>query len=281
MFFSIVESCDGNGLEAWRILSKKYTPTTHARCVQLMAAIISSKIGKSEEVLGAIVRWGAMVSTPSKDHQEHLSEKLKLAFLLKTPRQQLYDKVVEKLGRLTSYQDVHDKIASLVQSEADFLTGDEMGAVVKLNIMKEILKIFLLMPFLVIIAARCGGCGRYPFFLRYTAREGQGEKWRAPVRSLAPCPWGTAPIKRTHCKRTGRLVDRCYTIHPELRGKGNRRVNELDKAGNAGEEDEVDCGGIVIDIGAVSANIPYESCAQHVRMEVADLEKALAARRTM
>ena len=80
--FSMVESTEGNGIEAWRLLSKKYNPTTHARCAQLVFDIMSFRISKSGDVLASLVKWEAEIASLQRDHQEVLSDKLKIGFLL-------------------------------------------------------------------------------------------------------------------------------------------------------------------------------------------------------
>ena len=99
MSFSIVETTDGNGVEAWRLLSRKFNPTTHARCVQMVTEIISHKIHKNEEVLTSLVKWEAKVVALARDHKEVFSEKLKIGFLMKIFPQGLSEKALEELDR--------------------------------------------------------------------------------------------------------------------------------------------------------------------------------------
>ena len=103
--FQIVQSCDGNGLEAWRLLSRRFNPTTPASCVSLMTQIINFKVARTEEVLSAIVRWDALVMSLERDHGEQLSEKMRVAFLLKAVPTSLSERLVEQLDRLKSYKE--------------------------------------------------------------------------------------------------------------------------------------------------------------------------------
>ena len=80
--FNIVDSTEGNGIEAWRLLSRKWNPTTHARCAQLVAEIISFRISRNEEVLSSLVKWEAKISTLQRDHKETMSDKMKIGCLL-------------------------------------------------------------------------------------------------------------------------------------------------------------------------------------------------------
>ena len=60
--FATVESSGSCGLEAWRLLSQKYNPRTHSRCVQLLRKIGNFSIPKVEDVLTGVVLWEGMVA---------------------------------------------------------------------------------------------------------------------------------------------------------------------------------------------------------------------------
>ena len=49
--FALVESVEGNGIEAWRLLSQKYKPRAHSRCVQLVRKIGNFSISRMADVL--------------------------------------------------------------------------------------------------------------------------------------------------------------------------------------------------------------------------------------
>ncbi len=83
------------------------------------------KITKNEEVLSALVRWEAMISTLARDHKEVLSERVRTALLVRILPDKLQGRVHEQLDRLTTYKSVYDKVVSLAQSSAKY-TGDEM-----------------------------------------------------------------------------------------------------------------------------------------------------------
>ena len=112
--FQVVNATNANGLEAWRLLAKKFNPTTPASCVSLMTQVINFRITKSEDVLAAIVRWESLLTTLSRDHKEELSEKMKIAFLLKASPTALGDRLMELMDRLVTYKGVHGKIVNLV-----------------------------------------------------------------------------------------------------------------------------------------------------------------------
>ena len=74
--FTIVESSNGDGLGACRLLSQKYNPRTHSRGLQLVRNISQFKVSRVGDVLTGLVRWEALVAMSSRDHKEVLSEKL-------------------------------------------------------------------------------------------------------------------------------------------------------------------------------------------------------------
>lgn len=80
--FAIIECIDGDGLAAWRLLARKFSPTAHASCVQSWGAIVSVKSSKNEEIFGVVVRWEAMLARPANDHNELLLENTKIALIL-------------------------------------------------------------------------------------------------------------------------------------------------------------------------------------------------------
>jgi hypothetical protein len=116
--FSLVDNApeEQNGLEAWRLLSRRFNPATAQKCVQLITNLVTMKVTKNDEVLSAMVKWEAMIGTLSRDHKEVFSEKIRTALLVRTLPDKLQDRVHEQLDRLTTYKAVYDKIVSLVQS---------------------------------------------------------------------------------------------------------------------------------------------------------------------
>ena len=121
--FALVESVSEpqNGIEAWRILSKRFNPATPSKCVQLMTSIVTIKVTHQNEILGSLLKWESMVNSLARDHQEQLSEKMKIALMVRILLAALQERVHEQLDRLTSY----NKVVSLVQSSSKY-GSDEM-----------------------------------------------------------------------------------------------------------------------------------------------------------
>lgn len=107
---TMVESANGEGIEAWRLLSRKNNPRIQSRCVQLLLSIINFKVFKMESVLLGLVRCEAQVAILARDHTETLSEKMRIALMIMTLPTILQHRASEHLDRLATFQDVHDKI---------------------------------------------------------------------------------------------------------------------------------------------------------------------------
>lgn len=126
----MVELSDGAAIEAWRLLlllKQKYSPRAHSRCVQLVLNITSSRISRVEDVLPRLERWESQVAILSLGHREILSEKLRIAFMLRILPATLQERVTGHLRHLITYHEVYGKVVSLVQSFARYNPGDAMG----------------------------------------------------------------------------------------------------------------------------------------------------------
>ena len=64
--FSIVTATQGQGVEAWRQLTKRYDPQTDARFALLLIGIVGFKIGKNQDVQTALVHLGVSAALPGK-----------------------------------------------------------------------------------------------------------------------------------------------------------------------------------------------------------------------
>ena len=62
----------------------------------------------------------------ARDYKETLSEKMRIAFMIRILPQALQERIQEHLDRLTTYQEVHDKAVNLVQSSAKYGGSDAM-----------------------------------------------------------------------------------------------------------------------------------------------------------
>ena len=207
--FPIVESSGACGLEAWRLLSQKYNPRTHSRCVQLRRKIGSFSIPKTENVLTGMVHWEGMVGVLARDHKEVLSDKLRIALLISILPNGLQERVMEHLDRLATYIEVHDKLTSLVQSSTRYNVGDamdcsgldhgdELGDDLNIDAVSRDQ------------CSRCWGYGHYAKDCPSPKGKTKGGgKQRPAYQDQRP---GKGGVVCTHCKLPGHTEDRCWGL---------------------------------------------------------------------
>ena len=89
-------NCNFNGLEAWRRLSKRYSPTTPLRAMQLMLQISRPEKTKDlEHVQTHIDRWESKILALGRDSDEQLFERMKAAVLVSTLPSELRDAILQ------------------------------------------------------------------------------------------------------------------------------------------------------------------------------------------
>ncbi len=115
--FALFESASEqqNGIEAWRLLSKRFNLAAPQECVQLMSSIVTMKISHNNEILSSLLQWEAMVGSLARDHKEILSERIKVALMVRILPQAPQERVHEQLDRLTSYKEVSGPVVSQVR----------------------------------------------------------------------------------------------------------------------------------------------------------------------
>ena len=64
----IFGSTQGNGIEAWRQLSRRFDPQTDARLASLIMNIIGFKMDKTHDIQASLVSWGAALLPLHCDH---------------------------------------------------------------------------------------------------------------------------------------------------------------------------------------------------------------------
>ena len=73
--FSIVNATEGQGVEALRLLGKRFDPQTDARFALLLISVVSFKIGKGQDVQSELIRGKTTFLSLERDHAEKLSPK--------------------------------------------------------------------------------------------------------------------------------------------------------------------------------------------------------------
>ena len=110
--FAIVSAAEGQGVEAWRQLSQRFDPQTDARFALLLIALVSFKIGKTQDVQSGLVRWETMLLALERGHNEKFSPKIRRALLLNILPTALQPRLLEHLESLVDYAQVREKVVS-------------------------------------------------------------------------------------------------------------------------------------------------------------------------
>ena len=114
-----LHTCDFNGAEAWRLLTKKYAPTTALRGMQLMLSVVNAPKAKThKDVSKCIDIWETRVQQLSRDFGEQLSPKMKAAILVSMLPTELQDAVVQNAERYDNYDVAKEKIVSIAEAKA-------------------------------------------------------------------------------------------------------------------------------------------------------------------
>ena len=104
--FTMVESTQGNGLEAWRLMAHRFNPTTYARFVSLILQLVKWKVTRNGDVQSGILQWESLLSSIERDHKVEIPVKLKAAFLLNILPGALHRRLYEHIDRLETYGDL-------------------------------------------------------------------------------------------------------------------------------------------------------------------------------
>ena len=116
-----------SGLEAWRKLSKRYSPTTPMRGMQLMMATINpGKAKKLEEVATHIDKWEAKVLALSRDFNEKLSDKMRSAILISMLPSDLQHALIQQADKFTDFKSTKDRVATIVEAKLALKSPDAM-----------------------------------------------------------------------------------------------------------------------------------------------------------
>ena len=122
----ILHTSGFSGFEAWRKFSKRYSPTTPMRGMQLMMAAINPGKAKGlEEVAIHIDRWDAKVLL-SRDFNELLSEKMRAAILISMLPPDLQHALIQQADKIEDYKSTRDRVATIVEAKLELKNPDAM-----------------------------------------------------------------------------------------------------------------------------------------------------------
>lgn len=109
----------GNGLEAWRKLTRRYDPATGVRRRNLLRSVLRCGRCKLEGLNGALEEWEARISrygrssTPARD----LDEDIEVAALESFVPRELVQHLLLNAGRLGTYEHVRTEVVFYIEAK--------------------------------------------------------------------------------------------------------------------------------------------------------------------
>ena len=123
----ILHNSNFSGCEAWRRLTKRYSPTTPMRGMQLLLATLSpGKVKKMDEPSSAIDKWETKLIALQRDFNEKLSDKMRSAILVSMAPKEFQDALVQQADNMTEYKATKDRIITMVDAKLAFKDPDMM-----------------------------------------------------------------------------------------------------------------------------------------------------------
>ena len=221
--FSIVTACEGQGIEAWRQLVKRYDPQTDARFANLVNDLIGFRITKGQDVQTEMVKWEAMLLSMDRDHGEKFSPKMRRCLLLSIVPKALRDRLLEHLDRLVDYAQLREKIVSLVQvapgssptDASNIEEQEEEGASEEYSQEEEAMDLAALSE---VVCHRCNKKGHFARNCKVPSskgsRKGGGKGGTRFMQSYGK--GGSTSNLCPGCNKPGHTSDKCWKLHPEL-----------------------------------------------------------------
>ena len=250
--FAIVTAAEGQGIEAWRQLTKRYDPQTDARFALLLISLVSFKIGKTQDVQSELVRWEQMLLSLEKDHSEALSRKIRRALLLNILPTGLQSRLLEHLDRLVDYGQVREKVVSLVQmtrspdamdtSSVEPWVGswdDEQSEEPPAAYTEEEEQMDLA-ALAEVVCHRCNKKGHFARDCRSAPKGGKSKGKSKGTRFMSSYGNGgkggggqgsggqRSGVVCSGCNKTGHRPEGCWTLHPELRPPPRRKAQGVE-----------------------------------------------------
>lgn len=111
----VVESTQGNGCEAWRVLPQTFDPMIDARFASLLISTVGYEVAKNADAQASLVTWEGAALRLEKDHKETLSDQIRRALLLDILLATIQPRAQEHLASLTIYEEAREKVISLFQ----------------------------------------------------------------------------------------------------------------------------------------------------------------------
>jgi len=123
----LLHNCDFNGAEAWRRLSKRYSPSTPLRAMQLMIQVVNPGKSKNlKDIQSHIDRWEARVLALERDFKEKVGSKMKAAILISMLPVDLQNALIQQADKYEEYGPTKEKIISIVEAKLAMKSPDDM-----------------------------------------------------------------------------------------------------------------------------------------------------------
>ena len=122
-----LHNCNFSGAEAWRRLTRRYSPSTPLRAMQLMLQVVNPGQAKNpKDIQHRIDKWESQVLALERDFKEHISSKMKAAIIISMLPNYLRDALIQQADRFEEYQPAKEKIISIVEAKMAMRSPDEM-----------------------------------------------------------------------------------------------------------------------------------------------------------
>ena len=116
-----------SGAEAWRKLTKRYSPATPMRSMQLLMSIINpGRAKKLEEIPAFIDKWEAKILALQRDFNENLTTKMKAAILISMLPKDFQETFVLQADKMLEYAVAKEKVLTMVESKTALKDPDAM-----------------------------------------------------------------------------------------------------------------------------------------------------------
>ena len=117
----VIGAGDGNGLEAWRRLHRRWDPSTGGRKRTLLKAIIAPPKCTITELAGCLERWQQQVSKYERrkndaGQREKVSEDIRMAAIEMLVPTDLENHLVLNKHRLRTFEDVYAEVTSILEA---------------------------------------------------------------------------------------------------------------------------------------------------------------------
>ena len=123
----LLHNCNFNGADAWRRLTKRYSPSTPLRAMHLMLQVVNPGQAKnSKDIQNKIDKWESQVLALERDFSEKISSKMKAAIIISMLPGDLQDALIQQADKYEEYKSAKEKIVSIVEAKLAMRSPDEM-----------------------------------------------------------------------------------------------------------------------------------------------------------